>query len=276
MRKVLSIAGSSSRGGAGMQADLIPFQELEVYGMAAITAIVTISDQKGRHIFPQSLESLEAQVLTASERSDLDAIKTGMIYSEEQVQYVVDVTINQSIPRVIVDPVIVTKSGAEIVEKEAIHKLKNNLLPLATIVTPNTPEAEKLSGLSRVDSVEKMKEAANIIHSFGPKYVIVKGGRLTSKQAVDVLFDGKQYTLLATERIPTDTNGAGCTFSAAIAAELSKGHSVFNSVKTAKEYITGAIAQSITFKGASSRINHTAHREIAKTHSPLTIASWFL
>ncbi|WP_240376755.1 bifunctional hydroxymethylpyrimidine kinase/phosphomethylpyrimidine kinase [Bacillus piscicola] len=267
MKRVLSIAGSSSMGGAGIQADLKTFQECGVYGMGAITAFVTISKEKGRNIFPQPLGVMEAQVLTALNTIGVDALKTGLLHSVEQMEYTAQLIQDHNLKHVVVDPVIVTKSGAELIEHEAIERLKKVILPKAAIVTPNVPEALKLSGRSHIESTEDMKRAAVDIHALGPKSVVVKGGRLDSEEAVDVLFDGERFVTFSCKRISTDTNGAGCTFSAAIAAELAKEDSVREAVKKAKTYITGAIHSSVMFLDESKRINHSALRHDASSPS---------
>lgn len=261
MKKVLSIAGSSSMGGAGIQADFKTFQECDVFGMGAITAFVTISPKKGRHIYPQPLEAIEAQCETALSGAGIDALKTGMLYTADHIQYVAQMIKDHGLSRVIVDPVMVTKSGAGLLQEEAVKAMQKILFPTATIVTPNVPEAITLSGLSNIDSVEQMKIAAKKIHAFGPKHVLVKGGRLQKNEAIDVLYDGETYTSFSSERLDMNPNGAGCTFSAAIAAQLAKGASVHEAVKTAKAYITTAIRHAIVFTDGSRRINHAAYRK---------------
>lgn len=260
-QKVLSIAGSSSLGSAGIQADLKTFQECGVFGMGVVTALVTNSPHKGRQVFPQPLPAIEAQCETAFAQDGIDAMKTGMLYSKEHIQYAAQLIGAHRVNRVVVDPVMVAKSGAELQQEEAAQAMRHDLLPLATITTPNVPEAIQLSSLPKIETVEDMKRAAKEIYSLGSKYVLVKGGRLPQREAIDVLYDGETWTTFACERMEANTNGAGCTFSAAIAAELAKGASVHDAVKTAKAYITTSIRRSLTFADSSQRINHAAHRE---------------
>lgn len=260
MYKVLSIAGSSSLGSAGIQADLKTFQERGVYGMGAITAFVTVSPNRGRRIYPQPLEVLEAQCDAALAGTGIASLKTGMLHSVEHIQYVSELIRDHQLHRVVVDPVMVTKNGAELLQPEAVKAMQSTLFPLATVLTPNIPEAIKLSGLSQIESVTQMKNAAQKMYTCGSKYVLIKGGSLKGNEAIDLLYDGETFTTFTRERIDTNTNGTGCSFSAAIAAELAKGASVLEAVKTAKDYITAAIRYALRFPDGSERLNHAAYR----------------
>lgn len=260
MKKALAIAGSSSMGSAGIQADLKTLQERGVFGMGAITAFVTVSPKRGRQLYPQPLEVVEDQCEAALAGAGADALKTGMLHSAELIQYVAELIRDHHLRRVVVDPVIVTKSGAELLKSEAVRAMRTTLFPRATVVTPNVPEAVTLSRLSSIETVDDMKLAAQKIHTFGPRYVLVKGGRLQQREAVDVLYDGETFTMFTSKRIETNTNGAGCSFSAAIAAELAKGASVHDAVHTAKEFITAAINGAYVFADGAERLNHAAYR----------------
>lgn len=239
--RAISVGGSNSRGGAGLQADLKAFQECGVFGMGVVTAIVTLQADGQRGIFPQSVDAIEKQLTAAIEGIGTDALKTGVLYNSEIITSVASLLNRYDLPRIVVDPVILTKRGDALFRQEAIETLKKELLPFATVVTPNVPEAEMLSGLP-IQTVEEMKQAAAKIYEQGPQYVLVKGGRLQGEYAVDVLYDGSQYSFFEAKRIPTiHTNGAGCTFSAIITAELAKGNSVKQAVETAKNMITAAV-----------------------------------
>ena len=267
MYKVLSIAGSSSMGGAGVQADLKTFQECGVFGMGAITAFVTVSPKHGRRIYPQPLDVVEAQCEAALADSGVDSLKTGMLHSVEHIQYAADLVKKHELQQVVVDPVMVTKSGAELLQQKAVKAMQETLFPLARVITPNIPEAIKLSGMTQIDSVAQMQKAAQKIYAHGSEYVLVKGGSLKSNEAIDLLYDGESFTTFTCERIDTNTNGAGCSFSAAIAAELAKGTPVPEAVKTAKAYITAAIRHALRFADGRERINHAALREILEKES---------
>ncbi|WP_342511993.1 bifunctional hydroxymethylpyrimidine kinase/phosphomethylpyrimidine kinase [Sporosarcina sp. FSL K6-1522] len=271
IQRALSIAGSAARGGAGIQADLKTFQELDVYGLSAVTAIVARNPQTNQGIFPHSLEAIEAQVHTALEDIGADAIKTGMLFTEEIITHVSQWVQASGVPNIVVDPVMIEKMGSALLKDNAVEAMKTKLLPLATIITPNMPEAAALLGIDALTTVADLKKAAQALHLLGPQYVLVKGGRLEGP-AVDVLFDGKQFYLLEAPRFETiHTNGAGCTYSAAITAELAKGKSVPEAVEKAKAFITAAIRHSFGFKKGVGPTYHAAYRKYGETGCIVTI-----
>lgn len=256
----MSVAGSNSLGGAGIQADLKTFQELDVFGMGVITAIVTLFPDGKRDLFPQSAETVAAQLDSGVEGMGVDALKTGMLYSSEVIRLVVDRVKKFGLDRLVVDPVIVTKTGGNLLHEEALKAVREELIPLAKVVTPNLPEAEKLTGMT-IRSLEEMKEAARRLHVLGPDYVLVKGGRLEGEKALDVLYDGKYVVVLEADRIDTPhTNGAGCTLSAAITAELAKGNPVETAVQIAKSFVTEAIREAWDREEGVGPVNHWAYR----------------
>ena len=271
MSRALSIAGSAARGGAGIQADLKTFQELGVFGTTAVTAIVAKNPRTGQGIFPQDVDAIEAQVYTALRDIGADAIKTGMLFTEEIITKTAEWIAASEVKNIVVDPVMIGKIGSVLLEKDAIESLKTRLLPLATIITPNMPEASELLGIGPLTSVDELKKAAVELHSLGPKYVLVKGGRLEGP-AIDVLFDGEKFYLLEAPRIDTiHTNGAGCTYSAAIAAELAKGSSVPEAVELAKKFITAAIRHSFGFKRGVGPTFHAAYGKYDEVGCTVTI-----
>lgn len=271
--RALSIAGSAARGGAGIQADLKTFQELGVFGTTAVTAIVAENPRTGQRIFPQSIDAIEAQVHTALKDIGADAIKTGMLFTEEIITKTAEWIEASGVENVVVDPVMIGKIGSVLLENDAIESLKAKLLPLATIITPNMPEAAALLGIDPLTSVEQLKKAAVALHSLGPKYVLVKGGRLEGP-AIDVLYDGEKFYVLEAPRIDTiHTNGAGCTYSAAIAAELAKGSSVPEAVELAKKFITAAIRHSFGFKQGVGPTYHAAFGKYDETGCKVTIVN---
>lgn len=267
--RALSIAGSAARGGAGIQADLKTFQELDVFGMSAITAIVANHPRTKQGIFPQTIEAIEAQVYTALQDIGVDALKTGMLFTEEIINHtatwLADAQKAKEIDKIVVDPVMIGKMGSALLKDEAIEALKSKLIPMATVITPNMPEAARLLNMNELTTVAELKEAAKHLHQLGPDYVLVKGGRLEGP-AVDVLYDGKQYYLFEAPRIVTkNTNGAGCSYSAAITAELAKGRTVPEAVEEAKKFITAAIRHSLSFRRGVGPTYHAAYGKYGET-----------
>ena len=265
MCRALSIAGSAARGGAGIQADLKTFQELDVFGTTAVTAIVARNPRTGEGIFPQSIDAIEAQVYTALRDIGADAIKTGMLFTEEIITKTAGWIQESGVENIVVDPVMIGKIGSVLLKEDAIESMRTKLLPLATIITPNMPEATQLLGIDELTTVEELKQSAKKLHALGPKYVLVKGGRLEGP-AVDVLYDGGKFYLFEAPRIDTvHTNGAGCTYSAAITAELAKGRSVPEAVEHAKKFITAAIRHSFGFKQGVGPTFHAAFGKYNET-----------
>ncbi|MGN7470107.1 pyridoxine/pyridoxal/pyridoxamine kinase [Brevibacillus sp. SAFN-007a] len=263
MKKALTIAGSDTSGGAGQQADLKTFQELGVFGMTALTVIVAQDPHNDwfHEVFPIDVAVLEKQIETVLAGIGVDAVKTGMLGTTELVDLAARKIEQYQLKNVVVDPVMICK-GAEALHPEIAISLREVLLPRATVATPNLFEAGILSEMGALTSVEDMKEAAKRIHDFGTSYVVVKGGtKLQSGNAVDVFYDGHAIEVLESERFDTTfTHGAGCTFSAAICAELAKGNSVRGAVEVAKEFITEAIRHSFALNQYVGPTNHGAYR----------------
>ena len=264
MKKALTIAGSDSSGGAGLQADLKTFQEYGVYGMTAITTIVAMDPHNGwqHQVFPIKIDTIKAQLATIIEGIGVDAMKTGMLPTAKIVELAAKTIKKYGLQNVVIDPVMVCKGADEVLYPDHADAIRKFLTPVATIITPNLFEAGQLSGLSSIQTVEQMKEAAKIIHNLGAQYVLVKGGgKLEHKYAIDVLYDGKEIELLEDERINTTyTHGAGCTFSSAITAELAKGKSVKQAVYSAKKFITAALRHSFPLNEFVGPTCHAALR----------------
>jgi hydroxymethylpyrimidine/phosphomethylpyrimidine kinase len=256
--RALTIAGSDSGGGAGIQADLKTFTVLGVFGMSALTAI-TAQNTLGVHgIYNLPLEAIEKQIDAVWSDLGVDAVKTGMLSQVPIIETVARKIKEHGIPNLVVDPVMVAKGGARLLEQEAQTALIEHLLPLATVVTPNLPEAQVLTGME-IRTIADMKEAAKRIHAFGAKHVVVKGGHLAG-DAHDVLFDGNSFIEFSSKRHETPhTHGTGCTFSAAITAELAKGKTVQEAVATAKEFITCAIRDTLGLGHGHGPTNHWAY-----------------
>ncbi|WP_160718897.1 bifunctional hydroxymethylpyrimidine kinase/phosphomethylpyrimidine kinase [Bacillus sp. USDA818B3_A] len=262
MYKALTIAGSDSGGGAGIQADLKTFQELEVFGMSAITA-VTAQNTLGVHgVYPMTPEAIVQQMNAIGEDLGTDALKTGMLFSSEIIEAVSGQIRKFGWENLVVDPVMIAKGGASLLLQEAIVAMKTHLLPLAKVITPNIPEAEVLTGMS-IRSAEDKKEAALKLVELGVHTVVIKGGHdKDDTSSTDLLYDGSEFHTFTNKRIPTkNTHGTGCTFSAAVTAELAKGASVYDAVLTAKEFIQAAIEDGIDVGHGHGPTNHGALRK---------------
>lgn len=259
--RTLTIAGSDSGGGAGIQADLKTFQELGTFGMSVITAI-TAQNTLGVHgVYPQSKEAIIAQLEAVLSDIGVDAVKTGMLFSSEIIEVVAQKLIEYKVEKIVIDPVMVAKGGQSLLQEKAIEAVRKHLLPLATVITPNVPEAEVIIGEKGISSLQDMEEAAREIHRLGAKNVVLKGGHLLGEESTDVLFDGTSFTYLPAQRIQTKhTHGTGCTFAAAIAAGLAKGQSVLEATQIAKEFITCAIQHSFAIGQGIGPTNHGAYR----------------
>ncbi|MGC9334921.1 MAG: bifunctional hydroxymethylpyrimidine kinase/phosphomethylpyrimidine kinase [Anaerolineae bacterium] len=242
MKKVLTIAGSDSGGGAGIQADLKTFAARGVYGMSAITAITAQNTIGVQGVYELPADFVGLQIDSVMEDIGADAWKTGMLSNADIIEMVADRARYYAVERLVVDPVMVAKSGDPLLRPEAREALIHALLPLAYVITPNHHEARVLTGLE-IANVDDMRRAARAICEMGARHVVVKGGHLpASSAAVDVLFDGKAFEELEAPRVDTaNTHGTGCTFASAIAAELAKGLPVRDAVRVAKAYLTAAL-----------------------------------
>ena len=240
----LTIAGSDSGGGAGIQADLKTFASLGVHGTSAITCLTAQNPQGVRGISPSPPHMVRKQIEAVFEELPPAAVKTGMLYSAEIIREVIRVFSQKTRPPLIVDPVMVATSGARLLKPAALDLLKEELLPLATLVTPNLAEAEILVG-TKLRSVQDMRDAAKEIHARFNCAALVKGGHLQGlKQAIDVFYDGEDEFLLSAPFIKSiHPHGTGCTYSAAVAAYLAKGCPLPKAVALAKDYISNAISQ---------------------------------
>ncbi|MGA9162596.1 MAG: bifunctional hydroxymethylpyrimidine kinase/phosphomethylpyrimidine kinase [Actinomycetota bacterium] len=240
--RALSIAGSDSGGGAGIQADLKTFSALGVFGMTAITA-VTIQNTLGVSGYePLPPPLVGDQIRAVVTDIGVDAAKTGMLASAEIVAAVGVAVAQTNVPNLVVDPVSVSKHGHRLLDEDAVGALRDRILPLATLVTPNLPEAASLAGFE-VTNRDLMEDAAETIRAMGPGAVLIKGGHLPgSSGSDDVFFDGDRMVWIAGERIETaNTHGTGCTLSAAIAAYLARGDELLDAVRKGKGFVTEAI-----------------------------------
>ncbi|MEH0021626.1 MAG: bifunctional hydroxymethylpyrimidine kinase/phosphomethylpyrimidine kinase [Desulfobacter sp.] len=242
--RALTIAGSDSGGGAGIQADLKTFSALGCFGMSAITALTAQNTRVVTGIFPAPPEFIGSQIDAVMEDIGTDAVKIGMLHSPEVIDIVADSLQHWQCPNVVVDPVMISKSGDKLLLDDAVAALKERLLPLATVITPNLPEASVLLG-REVETAEDMAGAAKDLADLGAANVLVKGGHLTGRQSHDLLYEktGDIFTELPGTRVDTpNSHGTGCTLSSAIAAGLAKGLALVPAVEQAKAYITGALS----------------------------------
>jgi hydroxymethylpyrimidine/phosphomethylpyrimidine kinase len=253
--RALTIAGSDSGGGAGIQADLKTFSAFHVFGMSVITAITAQNSLGVQGVVNLPPEFVARQMRSVLSDFGTDAAKCGMLSTGAIIEAVADTLAEFPIERLVVDPVMVAKSGDPLLEPPAREALVRRILPLALVVTPNLPEAEALAGIP-VKRREDMEEAARRIHALGPRHVLVKGGHL-SDDAVDVLWDGRAMTAFPWRRIVSiNTHGTGCTFSAAIAAALALGRPLAEAIAEAKAYVTAAIREGFAAGRGVGQLRH--------------------
>lgn len=256
MKTALSIAGSDSCGGAGIQADIKTMTMNGVYGMSAITALTAQNTTGVRGILEVTPEFLRQQIDAVFEDIPPDAVKIGMAASAELISVIAERLRYYKAKNIVVDPVMVATSGSKLIKTDAVHTLTNELLPIATLVTPNIPEAEILSGLSIRNEHDMLLAAKRISEASGPA-VLLKGGHSVS-DANDLLYANGEHLWFKGKRIDNpNTHGTGCTLSSAIAANLAKGFSLEESVSRAKDYISGALEAMLDLGRGSGPIKHS-------------------
>lgn len=253
----LTIAGSDSGGGAGIQADLRTFAFHKVHGTSALTCITAQNTLGVDRVDALPPAAVTAQIRAVVEDIGVQAVKTGMLLNQDIIAAVTQQAAALALPNLVVDPVMVSRTGAQLIADEAIATLTNHLIPLATILTPNRYEAQILSGLE-VNTLEEMQTAAQQILKLGAKAVLVKGGGMPGEwRGVDVWFDGDRLEILKTETVNTpDTHGTGCTLSASIAANLALGKDPLSAVKAAKSYVTSALHHALRIGRGQGPIGH--------------------
>jgi len=255
MKKVLSIAGSDCSGGAGIQADLKTFSAHGVFGMSVIVSVVAENTSRVIDIQDVSPDMIKKQIDAVFEDIAVDAVKIGMLSTSACMEAVAEGLRQYKPNNVIVDPVMYAKNGCPLMEETAVDALIEHIIPLADILTPNIPEAEKIAGRA-ISSVADMEAVAVQIYKMGCKGVIIKGGHKEGS-ALDVLYDGNGFTHFETERIATkNTHGTGCTFSSAVASQLALGLPVAVAVSKAKEYVTTAIRHSLAIGKGNGPTHH--------------------
>jgi hydroxymethylpyrimidine/phosphomethylpyrimidine kinase len=253
--KVMTIAGSDSGAGAGIQADLKTFAALGTYGTSVLTAVTAQNTIEVLAIAEVPEEVIALQIDGIMEDIGTDAAKTGMLSSASIIDVVATRVEAWGIDKLVVDPVMISKSGNRLLQEDAIETLKRLLLPLAMVVTPNLPEAEVLANQT-IQTEIHAKEAAMRISALGPKFVVIKGGHRFDAP-IDIVYDGRSFYEFPAERIDTpNTHGTGCTFSAAIAARLAKGVAPLDAIGDAKSFVTNALRTSYRIGNGHSPVNH--------------------
>jgi hydroxymethylpyrimidine/phosphomethylpyrimidine kinase len=256
MKVALTIAGSDSSGGAGIQADLKTFQAHGVFGMSAVTAVTVQNTQKVYDIQEMAPRIVRDQITCLFDDIKIDAVKIGMVSGIELIKAIATALKAVNLPPVVLDPVMISKSGYRLLNQDARDALVEHLFPLSEIITPNIYEAEALIG-RKIKNIDDMKSAASDILMLNAKKVVVKGGHLREDRATDVLYDGTEYKKLQGHWVRTkNTHGTGCTFSSAIAANIALGKNFFDAVSLAKEYITGAIEHSLSIGKGHGPTHH--------------------
>lgn len=261
MKKALTIAGSDSSGGAGIQADIKTFSAHGLFGMSVITAVTAQNTQGVLAVQDISDEIIGKQMDAIFQDIEVDAVKIGMVSQISSIEIISQKLREYEPKNIVLDPVMISKSGYFLLQPDAKKALIENLIPLCRLITPNLPEAEailqEVKGKDiKINSVIEMVEAAREIYKLGSRNVLIKGGHL-EKDAVDVLFDGKDITYFESKRIATkNTHGTGCTLSSSIAANIGLGKSIKESVRLAKEYITIAIEHSLEIGHGVGPTNH--------------------
>ncbi len=272
LKKVLTIAGSDTSAGAGMQADLKTFQELDVYGMVALTSIVTMDKETWSHdVTPIDMNVFEKQLETAISIGP-DAIKTGMLGTQDIIKRAGDVFVESGADYFVVDPVMVCKGEDEVLNLGNTEAMIQYLLPKATVVTPNLFEAGQLSGLGKLTSIEDMKKAAQVIYDKGTPHVIIKGGKaLDQDKSYDLYYDGQQFYQLTTDMFQQSYNhGAGCTFAAATTAYLANGKSPKEAIIAAKAFVASAIKNGWKMNDFVGPVDHGAYNRIEQINVEVT------
>ncbi len=264
IHKVLTIAGSDTSGGAGLEADLKTFTEYGTFGQCVITTIVSMDPKNNwsHRVDPVPLDVIEAQFDTVLDGLKISAIKTGMLGSIDVIDMVAKRLEAYEKTMLVVDPVMICKGESDVLHPETVDRMVDSLLPKAIVTTPNLFEAGILAKMNPITTVEQMKEAAKKIHELGVQVVVVKGGnRIPGDDAVDIYYDGESFVELTTKKIDTSYNhGAGCTFAAAITAGLAIGLNPLEAVKEAKLFVTKAIEYGFKYNEYIGPVFHSGLR----------------
>ena len=264
--QVLTIAGSDSGGGAGIQADLKTFQMQGVFGTSVITAVTAQNTLGVFDIHPIPLNTIQAQLEAVKNDFQIASAKIGMLGTADIIECVADFLSHRPFGTLVLDPVMIAKGGAPLLQQQAVSALIQHLLPLADVITPNIPEAEALTGI-KISDTASIQQAALDLHKQGAKNVIIKGGHSLNSQSQQcqdwILLQNSEYLVLESPRFDTPhTHGTGCTFSACLTAELAKGAPLKSAVKTAKDFITAAISHPLNIGHGHGPTNHWAYSHL--------------
>ena len=256
MKQILTIAGSDSGGGAGIQADLKSIHANGGFGLSVITSVTAQNTREVTHAFDLPTDLISAQIDAIFSDFDVAALKTGMLSAAAIVEVVAKKLREYSPRDIVIDPVMLSKSKYPLLKPEAIEHLKTQLLPLAMVVMPNVHEAELLAECE-IQTIDDAQAAAKVIQGYGCQSVLVKGGHLSGEKSIDVLYADGTFTFFEAERIHTkNTHGTGCTYSAAIATHLGLGKDLVTAIQSAKDYVTNAIRYSLDIGGGHGPTNH--------------------
>ncbi|MGH7261427.1 MAG: bifunctional hydroxymethylpyrimidine kinase/phosphomethylpyrimidine kinase [Nitrospiraceae bacterium] len=256
IKQVLTIAGSDSGGGAGIQADIKAMSANGVFAMSVITAITAQNTQEVTEVFELPASVIAAQIDAVFDDFDVAAVKTGMLSSAEIVRVVAKMLKPQKVEHLVVDPVMVSKSGHALLKPDAVNALRDELIPLALVITPNVHEAQQLCGVE-IKTLADARQAAKALHKMGCRHVLIKGGHLLAERGTDLLYDGRFFNVYKGEFIDTPhTHGTGCTYASAIAAQLARGKTLPEAVQAAKTYVTEAIRHGLAIGHGQGPTNH--------------------
>lgn len=256
LKQVLTIAGSDSGGGAGIQGDIKAMSANGVFALSVITAVTAQNTEEVTNVFELPVSIIAAQLDAVFDDFEIAAVKTGMLSSAAVISTVVRLLKPQQVGQLVVDPVMISKSGQALLKPEAVEALTKDLFPLALLVTPNVHEAQQLSGIE-IKTLADARRAAKVIAQFGCRHVLIKGGHLIAERGTDLLYDGRFFQIYKGEFIDTThTHGTGCTFASAITAQLARGKSVPDAVQAAKTYVTEAIRHSLAIGHGKGPTNH--------------------
>ena len=251
----MTIAGSDSGAGAGIQADLKTFAAFGVYGTSVLTAITAQNTLRVTDVLELPTSIVASQIDAILSDIGTDAVKTGMLSSSAIIDTVADKLLEHHIVNLVVDPVMVAKSGDKLLQDEAVEAMRTRLIPLAAVVTPNAPEAQVLTG-RKVETLDDARTAAGELVAMGARVAVVKGGHLQGP-ATDIMYDGREFRAFTHQRLDTtSTHGTGCTFASAVAAGLARGTPVRDAVSQAKAYVTAAIRNAFPMGKGHGPLNH--------------------
>ena len=254
--KVMTIAGSDSGGGAGIQADLKTFAAFGVYGTSVVTAVTSQNTIGVFDVSEIPASNVDSQIKAVLDDIGADSVKTGMLSNSEILGIVVKNITEYKIKNLVVDPVMVASSGDRLLSDKAVDDYRKYLIPLSKIITPNILEAETLSGV-KIRNVKDVKENLKILFEMGCEFVLIKGGHFMAESSIDYLFDGKNFLEFSAPRVNTkNIHGTGCTLSSAIAASLSLGLNMEDALQKSKEYITNALKKSFKVGKGNNPVNH--------------------